>query len=41
MNSNQKTLTPLFFAIAVLAATAWLLITDKKPRYDEYDRLMW
>jgi len=41
MNLTQKKLGPLFFALAVLTATAILLLTDKKPKYDEYDRLMW
>ena len=41
MNLNQKRLGTLFFALALLTATAVLLLTDKKPKYDEYDRLMW
>jgi len=41
MTSNQKNLRPLFFFFAVLTATALLLLTDKKAKYDEYDRLMY
>jgi len=41
MNANQKSLTPFFFALALLTATAFLLLADKKAKYDEYDRLMW
>jgi len=41
MNPNQRRLTPFFFALALLTATALLLLTDKKAKYDEYDRLMW
>jgi hypothetical protein len=41
MNANQKNLGPLFLALAVLAATTVLLLFDKRPKYDEYDRLMW
>jgi hypothetical protein len=41
MSQNQKNLAPLFFAVVLFVTTTLLLLTDKKPRYDEYDRLMW
>jgi len=41
MSQNQKNLAPLFFAVVLFVTTTILLLTDKKPRYDEYDRLMW
>jgi hypothetical protein len=41
MTSNKKSLRPLFFFFAVLTATALLLLTDKKAKYDEYDRMMY
>ncbi len=41
MNLNQRSLKTLFFALAVLTTATLLLLTDKKAKYDEYDRLMW
>jgi hypothetical protein len=41
MNTNQKSLKVLLFALALLTTTTLLLLTDKKLKYDEYDRLMW
>jgi hypothetical protein len=41
MNPNQKGLKPLLFALALLTATAFVLLSNKKAKYDEYDRLMW
>ena len=41
MTSTQKNLTPLFFAVVLFVTTTLLLLTDKRPKYDEYDRLMW
>jgi hypothetical protein len=41
MTPVQKNLAPLFFAVVLFVTTTLLLLTDKKHRYDEYDRLMW
>jgi len=41
MTSNPKILAPLFFAVVLFVTTTLLLLADKKPKYDEYDRLMW
>ncbi|HEY2722861.1 MAG TPA: hypothetical protein VGI82_14100 [Chitinophagaceae bacterium] len=40
MKPNQRNLS-LLFALALLTATTFFLLADKKYRYDEYDRLMW
>lgn len=41
MNPNQKNLAPLFFAVVLFVAATFLLLPGKKPKYDEYDRMMW
>ena len=41
MNATQRNLKPLIVAMTILAATIAFLLTTKKARYDEYDRLMW
>jgi len=41
MNINQKNFRLLLFAVAVFTTATFLIFSDRKIKYDEYDRLMW